>query len=85
MFFHHGYGINGFLMSLMMIILMALPLIILVWMTFYLFDKYKEKNEALNNITDQKQNLNMKLAYGEISIKEYRRIKRSYVQSYPLE
>lgn len=68
-----------------MIILMALPLIILVWMTFYLFDKYKEKNEALNNITDQKQNLNMKLAYGEISIKEYRRIKRSYVQSYPLE
>lgn len=72
MMFHHGYGIAGFFNSLLMIIMMALPLIILVWTAFYLFDRVNKKEPPIDSCSST---LDIRLARGEISIDEYRKLK----------
>jgi uncharacterized membrane protein len=67
MHYHHSFGIVGFFGSLLMIIMMALPLIFVVWLSFYLYDLHKDRNVS----TPEE-----KLAKGEISIEEYRQRKK---------
>lgn len=57
-----------------MIIMMTLPLILVIWLSFYLFDKVN-KDKSSGNINTNSSTPEIRLAKGKLSIDEYRQIK----------